>query len=211
MISNIFLILLIIVLCFNFLGCLTSKDYKVFGDISEKTGGQLLTFHSSQLKGMSQYVNKALTGSTSLPVKPGSVSGKRSSLARYPILVDDSIKTLSISVVKQNAPSSVALKQPSGTLQVSGKTNIRKGVIYLIDNPPTGMWHLEVTQSTGNDYVKVWAVSEENIDFNYFFMVKVKRGRRSIKTVVSRNPLKGNASINSKRQHPPGQIPQEFF
>ena len=149
-----------------------------------------------QLTAMSPYVNEALIGGVTISCSCSSrdsLGRKRSTSARYPILVDDSIQTLTISVVKSNEGSTVNLIKPSGGEQVNGKTIIRKGVLYLIKSPPAGLWHLTVSKSDGRDYITVRGISDLNINFDYNFIVKLKLGKTRTQEMISRNPLKGTA------------------
>ena len=148
---------------------------------------------------MSTYVKNALVGGVPIPVEPNQVNGRkrRSTEKSYSILVDDSIDTLSASVITIRTNSNVELTNPKGHLQLSGKTSTGQGSLYLVNKPSPGIWSLTVSSSTGNELISVRGTSEENIDFDYYFITEVLLGRRRKKPVISKSPIKGNICLIS--------------
>ena len=85
-----------------------------------------------------------------------------------------------------------------GSLQVNGKTITGKGSLFLVNKPSPGVWKLAVPPSAGGHFITARAVSEENIDFEFFFIVETKVGRTA-KPITVNAPLKGNSSLFSSQ------------
>eukprot|EP00794_Sanderia_malayensis_P015844 gene15844-17441_t len=173
-------------------GCMNKKAISLYQSLAEATGGQILYFSgTSTLTKMSNFVTNGLIGGTGIPVIPYGRQRRSTRSLQYSIQIDNSIDTLSATVMTDASSSGVTLTNPSGVLQVDSRVNTGKGSLFLVKKPASGIWKLTVPpSSSGNQFVTARGISEENIDFEFFFIVESRMGRRS-KQILTKSPLKG--------------------
>eukprot|EP00112_Aurelia_sp_Birch-Aquarium-sp1_P025683 Seg868.7 transcript_id=Seg868.7/GoldUCD/mRNA.D3Y31 product="hypothetical protein" protein_id=Seg868.7/GoldUCD/D3Y31 len=142
---------------------------------------------------MTDYVKNALIGGANIPAIQ--IARKRRSIGNveYSIQVDNSMDTLSATVMTSSVSSNIQLYNPGGTIQSAGKTSTGQGSLFLINKPTPGVWKLSVPVTSTDHFVTVRGISEENIDFEYVFLVEAKV-RRKPKSITSNSPVKGRTA-----------------
>ena len=168
--------------------------FEPYENLASETGGLVYPLRSSrELTKVGKLIATSLRGSTSIGSgsSGGSTSGRRRRAAetQYPISVDDSVESLTISVTTQNSGASISLVDPSGNTVTLGRVLLLKGVVYNIAKPVTGVYRLIVPASVGKHKYQVNAVSGLNIDFGHYYVFVAKRGRRI--PVPLEQPLQG--------------------
>ena len=94
---------------------MNTRAIDLYKELAEFSGGQILYFsrsRSSKLSTMTDYVKNALIGGTNIPAIP--IARKRRSIgnAEYSILVDNSMDTLSATVMTSSVSSNIQLHNP---------------------------------------------------------------------------------------------------
>ena len=183
-------------------GC-GAGSFEPYENLASETGGLVYPLRTSaELIKVGKLIGSFLRGSTSIGSgnSRGSASGRRRRAAeeRYPISVDDSVESLTISVTTQNSGASISLVDPSGNIVTLGRVVLLKGVVYNIEKPVTGVYKLIVPASVGKHKYQVNAVSGQNIDFGHYYVFVARRGKRI--PVPLEQPLQGKKMlINGQR------------
>ena len=94
---------------------MNTKAIDLYKELAEFSGGQILYFsrsRSSKLSTMTDYVRNALIGGTNIPAIQ--IARKRRSIGNveYAIQVDNSMDTLSATVMTSSASSNIQLYNP---------------------------------------------------------------------------------------------------
>lgn len=179
--------------------CSRGDAVKAFQKIAQETSGQVFRLKDeTELEQLTGLTAVSLGGSAVISNaaentsfrKRRSVSNQKKS---YSIPVDDSIDTLVISVTTDQSRKSannwgVSLTSPSGILTGVSQKQLDKGTVYQIINPSVGVWNLEISNGNSVNYdYYAKATSASNIDFEYYF---VKRSRRGALIPIT-NPVQG--------------------
>ena len=104
--------------------------------------------------------------------------GKWATGVGYRISVDDSFDKIIVNVITQNSRSNVNLINPTGKAVTKNRVDLKKGVVFTIDNPLTGVYRLIVPASAGKHTYEVTGVSGTNIEFGHYYVAIAKRGTR---------------------------------
>lgn len=91
---------------------------------------------------------------------------------------------------------SLSHTRPAGQLQVKGKMDTGKGALFLVEKPTPGRWKLKCPACSSKSLITSNGISQENIDFEYNFLVDVTVGANS-KAISSSYPIKGECSKHS--------------
>lgn len=170
--------------------CSKTDDVSPFEEIARKRTGQVFRLKTNaelqQLKGLTAV---SLGGTAVISNALENVARRRRSTSKkpksYKIPVDDSIDTLIISVTTDKSQFSgtsrkswsVSLTTPSGNIAGVTPRNLDKGTVYQIPNPSVGVWTLGISNDNSIRYdYYAKATSVNNIDFEYYFVKKSRKG-----------------------------------
>lgn len=136
-----------------------------FRSVAQATGGLMFPLHSSEeIKKLSTFVKQNLQGGAT--VDSNAVNENKPKT--YVIVVDDTIKTLVLTVVMSKIGTSVRLFSPNRTEQ-NTTNQLDMNVIFNVENPTPGNWTLEVPSSAGDIEYLVRTISKLNIDFSHYY------------------------------------------
>lgn len=175
----------------NFITTSSAASFKPFIEVAKATCGMIMKLLSSseisKLTSVTKLMLNSFACASSGTVTPKS-GKKRSATTRHFITVDDTVEKVLISVSTERPNPIIKLKNPHGRVITSGKISLYHGAIYEVKNPDPGRWTLLVATAAGKfDYV-VRGLSSTNIDFDYYFVMVPRRGR---KPVTVSQPLAG--------------------
>lgn len=93
---------------------MNKKAIALYESLAEATGGQILYFagRRSNLNKMSNFVTKGLIGGTNIPVIPNNRVRRSTGSTEYAIQVDNSMDTLSATVMTSASSSGIQLRNP---------------------------------------------------------------------------------------------------
>ena len=157
-----------------------------FRSVAQATGGLMFPLHSSdEIRKLAKFVKQNLQGGATVD----SNTVNETKTKTYTIVVDDTIKTLVLTVIMSKMGTNVRLMSPNGVEQ--NATNLMDmNVIFDVGNPTPGNWTLEVPSSAGDIEYLVRTISKLNIDFShYYFKYLPKKSSRDHIPVV--HPLLG--------------------
>lgn len=161
-----------------------------FKTVAQATGGLMFPLHSSkEIKKLSRFVKQNLQGGATVD----SNNVNESSTKSYTIVVDDTIKTLVLTVIMSKIDTSVRFISPEGVEQ-SATNRLDMNVIFNLENPIPGNWTLEVPSSAGDVEYLVRTISKLNIDFSHYYFKYAPR-RRSRNHIPVVHPLLGEFII----------------
>ena len=114
----------------------------------------------------------------------------KGSPSEYEVSLDDSIEDVFITVTTQFSDVNISLLDPAGRNITGRHVGLRKGVVYRLIKPISGVYTLVVPQRAGDHQYQVNAVSGTNIDFGHFYAYIPKRGRHRVPVPLDQ-PLHG--------------------
>ncbi len=157
-----------------------------FKTVAQGTGGLMFPLHSSQeIKKLSKFVKQNLQGGATVD----SNTVNEANTKTYSIVVDDTIKTLVLTVIMSKTGVRVRLVSPNGVEQ-NATSRLNMNLIFNVDSPTPGNWTLHVPSSAGDIEYLVRTISKLNIDFShYYFKYLPKETSRDHIPVV--HPLLG--------------------
>ncbi|XP_028391229.1 hemicentin-1-like [Dendronephthya gigantea] len=161
-----------------------------FKTVAQATGGLMFPLHSSkEIRKLSGFVKQNLQGGATVD----SNTVNEASTKSYTIVVDDTIKTLVLTVIMSKMNTNVRLISPDGVEQ-NATNRLDLNVIFNLENPTPGNWTLQVPSSAGDIEYLVRTISKLNIDFSYYyFKYNPKMASRSHVPVV--HPLLGEDAL----------------
>ncbi|XP_031568684.1 von Willebrand factor A domain-containing protein 7-like isoform X4 [Actinia tenebrosa] len=152
-----------------------------FMQIAEATSGQMLSLTSAtELQNLNGFTGSVLGGSTIINSGCNIFNRKKRAAltaSRYSIKIDDSIGNMSICVTtdRPNQGAAISLTDSQGVTITSGKVSMSKVSIYEIASPRVGTWTLVIPPSAGMHNYFVKSNSDQNIDFDYYFLMLIKK------------------------------------
>lgn len=178
-------------------GCKKPETVQSFIDLAEITNGQQLLFNSSAgISNMGSITAAALDGLTTIAAGGSTVSAaKKSHRARrspkkvYNIPADESMDKLIVTVTVASGNVSPVRLQNHLDKSVPKTFLLAKGCVWVIEKPHTGNWRLVVPLHVGKHSFKITASSVSNIDFDYYFVQKLRPGSNA--EVPIAHPLLG--------------------
>jgi len=179
-------------------GCLKESGISIYKSLAESTGGQILYFSDkTQVASTKDLIQQGLIGGSSVPVIPVDLPNngrkRRGTVAvEFSITVDDTMDVLSTTIMDRSTVDA-KLYNPAGVLETKGKINTGHGALFLVTKPALGAWKIVCESCSSDSYIASNAISLENIDFTYKFLVVVKVRRRS-KVISSTYPVPGKDS-----------------
>lgn len=75
-----------------------------------------------------------------------------------------------VSVTTQNRGPMIFLKDPVGVRVNKGRTDLTRGVIFVVDHPKPGVWKLFVSPGAGKHSYVVKGSGTANLDFDFIFV-----------------------------------------
>ena len=175
--------------------CGMSK-YSPYDKLAQATCGQVfeLPKRGSDLGKMKKVTKNLLGGAAPVHCDTSSSTfsiGKKRSLSSftiYKIPLDDSMNKVIVSVTTQNRGPMIFLKDPVGVRVNKGRTDLTRGVIFVVDHPKPGVWKLFVSPGAGKHSYVVKGSGTANLDFDFIFVYP--RGKMPPLPVP--HPLVGN-------------------
>ena len=89
----------------------------------------------------------------------------------------------------------ITLKDPDNVIITSGKLSLSQISVFEISNPRRGAWTLTVSGSNGGHEFFVKSSSATNVDFEYYFLIKLPGRRRQPVEVPNSNPVIGKSNL----------------
>lgn len=168
--------------------CGSFRNHDSLIDLMDSTGGFGLQFNSSgQISKMGGVVSAALDGTTTIDEGRSSLGEVRSLRSspprnsniekRYTIPVDNTVESLIVTYFASARANLVELRSPKGVAQPRTE-NLSQGGLWMIESPTLGMWELFVPAAVGTHSFKVKATSRLNLEFDFFFLLRKRLGRR---------------------------------
>lgn len=168
--------------------CGSFRNHDSLIDLMDSTGGFGLQFNSSgQISKMGNVVYAALDGTTTIDEGRSSLGEVRSLRSsprrnsniekRYTIPVDNTVESLIVTYFASARANLVELRSPKGVAQPRTE-NLSQGGLWMIEGPTLGTWELFVPAAVGTHSFKVKATSRLNLEFDFFFLLRKKLGRR---------------------------------
>ena len=148
-----------------------TAEMQSFKTVAQATGGLSFPLHSSnEIIKLSKFVKQNLEGGAT--VDSNTVNERKTKT--YSIMVDDTIKTLVLTVIMSKTGITVRLKSPDG-VEKNATNRMDMNVIFTIENPAPGNWTLEVPSSAGDVEYLVRTISRLNIDFDHYYFKYLPR------------------------------------
>ena len=165
-------------------GGLVSK-MESFRSVAQATGGLMFPLHSSkEIEKLAKFVNQNLQGGATVD----SNTVNETKTKTYTIAVDETIKTLVLTVIMSKIGTDVQLLSPNG-IEQNTSSRLDMNVIFNVENPIPGNWTLAVPSSAGDVEYLVRTISKLNIDFSHYYFKYLPRNSRDHVPVV--HPLIG--------------------
>jgi hypothetical protein len=162
----------------------TSK-MESFRNVAQATGGLMFPLHSSkEIEKLSKFVKQNLQGGATVDSNVVNESNTKT----YTIIVDETIKTLVLTVVMTKSDIDVRFFSPNDVEQ-NTTSQLNKNVIFNVENPVPGNWTLTVPSSAGDIEYLVRTTSKLNIDFSHYYFKYVRKSPKDHIPVV--HPLIG--------------------
>ena len=99
---------------------MNKKALDLFKSLADATGGQILYFHGKSALGrMSNFITKGLIGGTNIPVIQTGRTRRSLGSTEYAITVDNSMDTLSATVMTGTSGSNIQLRNPGKHLAIA--------------------------------------------------------------------------------------------
>lgn len=146
-----------------------------FRRVAQATGGLMFPLHSAEeIKKLAKFVKQNLEGGATID----SNTVNETHTTTYNIFVDDTIRTLVLTVVMSKMGINVRFLSPDGAEQnVTNQLDLN--VIFNVEKPTPGNWTLEVPSSAGDIEYLVRTIRKLNIDFShYYFKYLPKKSSR---------------------------------
>ena len=160
-----------------------------FRNVAQATGGLMFPLHSSkEIEKLSKFVNQNLQGGATVD----SNTVHETKTKTYTIAVDETIKTLVLTVIMSKIGIDVRLLSPNG-IEQNTSSRLDMNVIFNVENPIPGNWTLAVPSSAGDVEYLVRTISKLNIDFSHYYFKYLPKNSRDHVPVV--HPLIGEDAM----------------
>ena len=191
--------------------CGSFESHDTFVELLDDTQGFGLQFNSSgEIQRMGGVISAALDGTATIMEGRSSASGAPDELHRphgrasgrdktYTLPVDDTVGKLIISFFASKEAHLVQLRNPNGLLQPQTE-HLAQGGVWIIEDPILGLWELVIPTEVGTHSFKVKSSSGFNVEFDYFFLLRERLGRRWFE-YPSDYPLLGKKRLNLTVKH----------
>ncbi|PFX21151.1 von Willebrand factor A domain-containing protein 7 [Stylophora pistillata] len=172
--------------------------HSAFKDLAELTSGQTISLiNDGELKKLSNLTATVLDGTSTVSMgRSSSRRKKKRSLknttpSRYNFPIDESIEKLTITVSttrRRTNGQGITLTDPDNIEISAEKLSLSQISVYQINHPKRGDWTLVVS---GDHEFQVKSSSETNVDFEVYFITRIRvRGRQTTEVPIS-NPVVG--------------------